>query len=688
MPVVPLNTISEPAHVRSPDLFVARPRMAEAMGAVSAAMGDRANAIGRNASILGQIADETGRQGEIRERTAYARLRGQQAMYQTIGNLGGQMMQAGIDLDRIEDHRAEEEANQALTQFTNTMNQRTTGYVDPDTQESVSGTYETPYSPATRDQPAQGPCVATAKAVREWYEDKQGPYANLSPRAKPKFDQKVGGVYQSLMAKASQLEYQKIQEYRQQNQKASIESRRNLLMNTWGGDTQNNAAFWTDAVANANELAAYGMEGMARNPDGTFVDAQAQEHYRNGIQDYLKMFATDRINTMLAKAQVEPDDSRRAAYLQSAIDTSTYKTGDQPFFNEQERAEWKLKTTTINTEALKAKLAATDAAFKEAEQEQVYVFNGKDPERFNQLRASLPPELNVILDQKAHAYAVAKDAFYTAQALKQFDVDLADPSTRARAAEKLDLFLASHLTTDEGRLDAKQKALQPHQKIDSENATIIASLGTRIDPATGQQVYLTDAQITDYLIANAGVAYDASKFDDLTKMAAERKPNFAVRDAIFQAIGQEIGASNLADSIKLEGGEFQLVKGDKSKIDPERVMGSITYSIHNRSLLTGRTSNQIVERKNRITARIVQQVAQAAYRYEQMPKITGKNGEAPPTLQEYIHSLLRPEENTLVRQLDEATMLEHIQNMEASTSFMRDAYFKKIWQNRYPAPTP
>ena len=339
MPIVPHNTISEPTKVRSPDLFVARPRMAEAMGAVSAAIGDRANAIGRNASILGQIADETGRQGEIRERTAYARLRGQQAMYQTIGNLGGQMMQAGVDLDRIEDHRAEEEANQALTQFTNTIDQRANGYVDPETQEAVPGTFAAPYTHARRDQPASGPSVATAKAVREWYEDPQGPYSQLSPRARAKFDQKAGGVFQSLMAKASQLEYEQIQAFRQQNQKDAIESKRNFLMNTWGGDTQNNTAFWTDAVANANELAAYGMEGMARNPDGTFADAQAQEHYRNGIQDYLKMFATDRINTLMAKAQVEPDDARRAAYLQSAIDTSTYKTGDQPFFNEQERAE-------------------------------------------------------------------------------------------------------------------------------------------------------------------------------------------------------------------------------------------------------------------------------------------------------------------------------------------------------------
>lgn len=688
MPVVPLNTISEPAHVRSPDLFVARPRMAEAMGAVSAAMGDRANAIGRNASILGQIADETGRQGEIRERTAYARLRGQQAMYQTIGNLGGQMMQAGIDLDRIEDHRAEEEANQALTQFTNTMNQRTTGYVDPDTQESVSGTYETPYSPATRDQPAQGPCVATAKAVREWYEDKQGPYANLSPRAKPKFDQKAGGVFQSLMAKASQLEYQQIQAYRQQNQKDAIESRRNLLMNTWGGDTQNNTAFWTDAVSNANELAAYGMEGMARNPDGAFADTQAQEHYRNGIQDYLKMFATDRINTLMAKAQIEPDDARRAAYLQSALDTSTYKTGDQPFFNEQERADLKLKTTTLNTEALKAKLAATDAAYKEAEQEQVYVFNGKNPEQFNQLRATLPPELNVILDQKAHQYAVAMDAAKTAQALQQFDVDLANPSTRARAAEKLNLYLSANLTTPEGRLDAQQKALQPYQKVDSENAYLIATTGTRIDPSTGQLKFMTDAQITDYLTANAGVAFDAAKLPDLLKLASERKPDPAVRDAIFNAIGEEIGNATLSDSFTFANGEFQQIKGNERKIDPERAMGSVAVQVPNRSLLTGRTSGELVERRLNLTARLVREVAQAAYRYEQMPKTAGKNGEPPPTLQEYIHSLLRPEENALVRQLDEATMLEHIQNMEASTSFMRDAYFKKIWQNRYPAPTP
>jgi len=234
--------------------------------------------------------------------------------------------------------------------------------------------------------------------------------------------------------------------------------------------------------------------------------------------------------------------------------------------------------------------------------------------------------------------------------------------------------LSANLQTPEGILAAQQAIINPRQRIGKENAELIAATGTMIDPATGQLVYLSDAQVTDYLVAQAGVSYEAKDLDSMMKIAAGRKPERAVRETIFDTIGEEIGANNLIESFKFEGGQIDYA----GKVKPDTVLR------RDDGVLWRDNPKGIALRKMAVTARLVRHVAQAAYDYERLPKTTGKDGQPPPTLQEYIHGLLRPETNPLVRQLDEATMQEHVENMTTATQAMRDAYQKKIWQNRYP----
>lgn len=694
MPVVPHNTMSEPTRVRAPDIFIARPRMAEAMGAVTSALGARAGAIGRNADAQGAIANEYGRQNAIRERTTLARVALNERMTDTLVGLGTGMMRTAVDIERISDRRAEDEANQAMTQFTNTLNMLTSGYTDPQTGELVKGTFEAPYAPADAKTEAQGPSIATAKAVKEWYDDENGPYARMSPAAKKKFEQKAGSVYQTVMAKAAELEYKQMQAFRQKNQKAAVESRRNLMRAAHGTPEPNDAGFWSDAAMNAKELAAYGLEGMARNPDGTYAAPDAQRYYTDTQRDYLRTFAADRVDTLFTKAQAEENDAVREEMLAAGINTAAYQMNGTHLFNEQEFADLKVKADEVRLQASSMKAAKLKSSIDRANDLKAQAILTGDPKAAQELDGllqTLPPHVAIEIRQTQDAAHYQREMAMIEDARKTYEASVGTPN-QINAGMDMRL-VAMQFTNKRAKVEAQavingasSKTATAFQTARADELEMAVWLGGRKGP-DGSFISMTDAELTTE-VANADIA--PAKARDLMKQLAERKDRDpVVEKKIYEALDGILGIDSDA-AFKLADGMFEYetrTKDGKTDpiIDPESHIGRIVVGSETTSSLSPWSWSASREKSIKLKAELIRNVAQDAYDYYRQQKTLSKDGKEPMSIEAYVRKRLMPDENEDARAWTEADIDLRIKQGQRERENMRLLFLEQMSNANEPA---
>ena len=701
MPVVPHNTMSEPTRVRAPDIFIARPRMAEAMGAVTSALGARAGAIGRNADAQGAIANEYGRQNAIRERTTLARVALNERMTDTLVGLGTGMMRTAVDIERISDRRAEDEANQAMTQFTNTLNMLTSGYTDPQTGERVKGTFEAPYAPADAKTEAQGPSIATAKAVKEWYDDENGPYAKLSPAAKKKFDQRAARITQSVMDRALRQEYDQIQQFRQANNKAAFEADRKHVASL-GVDVSpaGNDQWMIDMMAARDAQVMREVGRYQKDPsNGSVAKAEwlrpdVASYANQAATQVMETFTADRVEALLLAARNEPDDARREALLATAVGTAGMEHAGKRVLAEEAFQKAKLEADEVRLQASSMKAAKLKSSIDRANDLKAQAILTGDPKAAQELDGllqTLPPHVAIEIRQTQDAAHYQREMAMLEDAKADWLSVIGTPQESA-VKEKM-LLVAQSMTNERARLrapaviqSAETTKATAFQTARADELEMAVWLGGRKGP-DGSFISMTDAELTTE-VANADIA--PAKARDLMKQLAERKDRDpVVEKKIYEALDGILGIDSDA-AFKLADGMFEYetrTKDGKTDpiIDPESHIGRIVVGSETTSSLSPWSWSASREKSIKLKAKLIRNVAQDAYDYYRQQKTLSKDGKEPMSIEAYVRKRLMPDENEDARAWTEADIDLRIKQGQRERENMRLLFLEQMSNANEPA---
>lgn len=319
MPVVPKNTISEPKRVRLPQINMAEPHTAQAMGAVTSALGSRAASIGRLGDLAGASARQTAEMGNQQMRILQAGAAAEQAKWSALGKIGSQMMDFGFKLEAIQERKAYQNARDAQTAFTSALDGIVFGRVDEASGERIPGTIETPYTPGGKDRDPDGPSLATTKAIRELLEQQDTPWANLDARARREFDNYIPRIQQEVMRKVYVAEGDQIMQYRQAQEKRAVDTFFSHLGQLGAGMTSADTANWTQAFNDGFNDFIMGQVGQYWDADKKeWINPDVERYVKDTRRDMLETAVAQRVDNWLKMADAEPDQDRREALLTMA----------------------------------------------------------------------------------------------------------------------------------------------------------------------------------------------------------------------------------------------------------------------------------------------------------------------------------------------------------------------------------
>ena len=355
MPVVPKNTISEPKHVRLPQINMAEPHTAQAMGAVTSALGRRAASIGRLGDLAGASARQTAEMGNQQMRILQAGAAAEQAKWSALGKIGSQMMDFGFKLEAIQERKAYQNARDAQTAFTSALDGIVFGRVDEASGERIPGTIETPYTPGGKDRDPDGPSLATTKAIRELLEQQDTPWANLDARARREFDNYIPRIQQEVMRKVYVAEGDQIMQYRQAQEKRAVDTFFSHLGQLGAGMTSADTANWTQAFNDGFNDFIMGQVGQYWDADKKeWINPDVERYVKDTRRDMLETAVAQRVDGWLELADAEQNAERREALLTMAEGyASEYKGMDgRPVLSDLAIAGTKKKAAEVRFRAV------------------------------------------------------------------------------------------------------------------------------------------------------------------------------------------------------------------------------------------------------------------------------------------------------------------------------------------------
>ena len=700
MPVVPRNTISEPQVPRLPQVGMAKPRIAEALGSVAGALGSRAASIGRLASTAGDMIGVLERNYERESAIAGAKYKGEMEKANAISSIGSTLVQTGETIDRIYQRKSQEQADNALTEYTEYLTGTTTGYHDAKTGQRVPGTLESPYSPGNEKDEATGPSIATAKAVKEWMENKDGTYAKMSPAARDEFDRRAARVTQSVMDRAMRAEYDQIQAFRQANDKAAFEADRKLVA-TLGTDVTpaGNEAWMIDAMAARDAQVMREIGRYQKDPSN--MSLSKAEWLGDDVKKYadaagtqvLETFASDRVDALLLAARNEPDDARREAILGTALATAGMEHDGKRVLAEEAYQKAKLEADGIRVQVQQARAAAVTAAIREAESEFGHLYSGRktDPSRLEQLKAMLPPEEFARIEQKtADATTSDENAMFDGQLeiyesqrnvlqkpgdtskdrLMRQIAAMQSPVARARAMNKLE---AADKAWAEGGAAAQNKAQAEAEARTASNAALIVQTGGFLGSDGVWHAQDEAQQIDTLLDLGKTGSLKPEEYWKLRKSIADRHPKDADNmKTIMETLAGEIGNEEVASLFALDGDSVvyaTIGTGKKAKpaTSDDADIGDIEYRWNDG---LGEKRKAVVDAR----AGLVRMVAQNAIEYGRQIQTSGRPDEKgqrqpPMSVAEFVRKSLRPD-NPAFRDYSEAAIRLNAARMTEVTAGM------------------
>ena len=340
MPIVPRNTISEPVRVRRPGINMAEPRTAQAMGAVTSALGRRASSIGRLGDLAGVSARQTAEMGNQQMKILQANASAEQAKWNTLEKLGGQMINFGFRLDDIQERRAREDARNAITEFTLAADPIVFGRVDPESGERIPGTLETPYAPGDKENQPNSPSIATAKAFKELLDSDDTPWGKLDPQSRKVFDQEFVRLQQQYMRQAIKADGDQIMTLRQVNEKRAVTAFLNHVGSIGEGIDPTSKANWLQSVSDGITHIVMGQVGQYYDEaKGEWVNPQAKQYAEDTRKDLLEAALATRVGNWLKLADETTDQQAREELLANAEAYAEMQDGNSPILTELARAK-------------------------------------------------------------------------------------------------------------------------------------------------------------------------------------------------------------------------------------------------------------------------------------------------------------------------------------------------------------
>ena len=466
MPVVPQNTITGPARVRLPNLPYARPRMAEAYGAVTSATANLAHAAGGAARVVDHAISAERDRLQSMNTMEQAKANEGGAMWNGIAKLADIAVRGTIEYDRIAEQRAMREADEALTDLKNHMSRAMYGSIDEATGKRTPGTLEAPYSPSSENGEPSGAVNATSKAWREWHESDESRFSKLSPRAREAFMKKSAGFYEDVMRSSFMQDAKSHVEYKNRViQEGDDASFRRLAQIGASVRPEDQPMFDATLAREAEERTIAHMQTFLKNPDATnfeeakWIDEDKAATAMAMRDQFMSKAVKMRLDSLTQLAATEEDAAARQAIIDRATQyAQEAKASDgKPFLlpDEQAKLEENLKAADDRV---------TGAQMKEVAQTglQVELVQQDDPkkaaelsERLDLTMAALPPGMQKLarkqIDDRFGEITLGnvQDAIYTYadsgnpqdyQAVREMIDGIQNKATRGRAKEMLAKF--------------------------------------------------------------------------------------------------------------------------------------------------------------------------------------------------------------------------------------------------------
>jgi len=661
MPIVPKNTISEPVRVRRPGINMAEPRTAQAMGAVTSALGRRASSIGRLGDLAGVSARQTAEMGNQQMKILQANASAEQAKWNTLEKLGGQMINFGFRLDAIQERRAREDARNAITEFTLAADPIVFGRVDPESGERIPGTLETPYAPGDKENQPNSPSIATAKAFKELLDSDDTPWGKLDHRSRKVFDQEFVRLQQQYMRQAIKADGDQIMTLRQVNEKRAVDAFLEHVGSIGEGIDPTSKANWLQSVSDGITHIVMGQVGQYYDEaKGEWVNPQAKQYAEDTRKDLLEAALATRVGNWLKLADETTDPQAREELLANAEAYAEMQDGNSPILTELARAKVKSDAQNVRVRAEQRFHAENLREFQKTKEQYYDVAFGRaqmTPE-LQQRLDRLPKEQRFSMEADVYAlnskieeghFAIAYDRWLAErnpdnnetgrQFLEQMILSMTSPTAKLKATAMLE------------KVDAAEETARNQAEVLLQNETAfkmerMIDMGGYID-ASGAYVPMTDAQMASMILDPRITPEKAVALQEKARKKWKREDHEYAKQAVEFA-RNKFGVDELAEAFSVKDGIVTLAEGvdpdDTYKFSHEVYLDTPVYGWNDPSAALYNWWNEKDGKYRHITvlhlrADLIRDMVQAAVDYGQQTKTLSRSGTPPPSLDEVLNGI-------------------------------------------------
>lgn len=659
MPTVPRNTITQTRIDRTPGVSSVTPQGAEGMGSA-------ASAIGRMADATGAEAHAIGRQGQAI-----------QSAIEGVGNLA-------VTADRIDRLRGAKQVDEVEVAALDHMTKRVRGYQDPQTGQRVTGTLDTPYDPEgkTTGEP-QSASVATAKAFKEWMEDKDSPFARLSPREQKLFTDRFTPKYRTFEDAAFNRDRENDILRRKTMDKAASEAALNAINQAAPDEAAWNKTLPVFVTSEALRQNRHLMvePNVTNEADIKWRNEEGQSIYNQTKRDIVSKAAAMRVETLLQIADAEQDDEKAKAMLAGTVAfAKTYAAPgeSEPILTPDARAKTEEKAQRIERER-KARAETQYRNTLEDARTALYKFQmgySKDAGEYWTLQKQLKPSDSEMLNDVAYNDVAAQDVRNASRLIDGFTVDGDQAKLDAGMASLRTPEGKAHVATWQARTAAaeerKQNAVARREWNLYESARKmasdihVASLKSGFDQMPdGRVIALQPYEIRDKAnrLMKDG-AIEPAQYDDVMTSLGQKAKDNAVKNAnsVFDAVAASIGES--PEKVRQwyrfnkEQGRFELdtekKKGKKIPVPTDTV--KVSYE-----------SEEGEIDKARLTVALIGEALNGVNAYFNAPQLPTKDGAGPMDPLTVARELLKADKAGTRAKLDEVTVRDHIRRLDLMT---------------------
>jgi len=585
----------------------------------------------------------------------------EQAKWNTLEKIGGQMINFGFRLDAIQERRAREDARNAITEFTLAADPIVFGRVDPESGERIPGTLETPYAPGDKENQPNSPSIATAKAFKELLDSDDTPWGKLDHRSRKVFDQEFVRLQQQYMRQAIKADGDQIMTLRQVNEKRAVDAFLEHVGSIGEGIDPTSKANWLQSVSDGITHIVMGQVGQYYDEaKGEWVNPQAKQYAEDTRKDLLEAALATRVGNWLKLADETTDPQAREELLANAEAYAEMQDGNSPILTELARAKVKSDAQNVRVRAEQRFHAENLREFQKTKEQYYDVAFGRaqmTPE-LQQRLDRLPKEQRFSMEADVYAlnskieeghFAIAYDRWLAErnpdnnetgrQFLEQMILSMTSPTAKLKATAMLE------------KVDAAEETARNQAEVLLQNETAfkmerMIDMGGYID-ASGAYVPMTDAQMASMILDPRITPEKAVALQEKARKKWKREDHEYAKQAVEFA-RNNFGVDELAEAFSVKDGIVTLAEGvdpdDTYKFSHEVYLDTPVFGWNDPSAALYNWWNEKDGKYRHITvlhlrADLIRDMVQAAVDYGQQTKTLSRSGTPPPSLDEVLNGI-------------------------------------------------